>query len=378
MTEAPPPFQHVIYNGKLMDEKTKAFIQAMEARLGYPLTIVQGCYSTAVDASAGTHAGGGVVDLAKYDWQRKVRVARALGAFAWHRPYNWDGRGGMEHIHLGIRDHGNLSPAAAAQQVQYDAHPPTNGLANRGLDETWHPQPPVVFHYPPKPTPVATVHQGVTLNDDWGNLASDVPGVVKTVEPLVMGVQEGFRVDYHKTVPKRWRVRQVEDNDSTAGVAVIWDTKYLKRLGRGGNPFRKGRGWKAMGQGADTRVRGVVWRDLEFRKHADRAGLPAQFRLASIHRDPKRDKADWPAEDAAVALWLRHSPLPVVLFMDSNEDGGPTGILTNIASKYVWHGVGIDGAVSALPINNAVALPKRSSDHHPIVLTFGTPTKETP
>ena len=80
------PFERVVYNGALMDEKTKAFVQAMEAKLGYPLTIVQGCYNRGgVSASAGTHDLGGVVDLVPWDFENKVKVARELGAFAWHR-----------------------------------------------------------------------------------------------------------------------------------------------------------------------------------------------------------------------------------------------------------------------------------------------------
>lgn len=145
-------FDKVTFRGRLMDNKTAAFLQAMEAELGYELTVLQGCYNPGgVAASGGTHDGGGVVDLAAYDWQRKVRVARKLGAFAWHRPA-LPGVWG-EHIHLGIRDHGRLSSAARAQQVDYDATPPRNGLADHAPDLTWHPKPPVTFRYPPPKPP---------------------------------------------------------------------------------------------------------------------------------------------------------------------------------------------------------------------------------
>ena len=146
MTDA---FDKVTFRGHLMDKKTQAFLEAMESKLGYELTVLQGCYNAGgVAASGGTHDGGGVVDLAPFDAAHKVKVARALGAFAWHRPTLpgvWN-----EHIHLGIRDHGALSAAARSQQVDYDATPPRNGLANHAPDQTWHPKPPVTFKYPPK------------------------------------------------------------------------------------------------------------------------------------------------------------------------------------------------------------------------------------
>lgn len=144
-----------------MDRKTQAFLMAMEQRLGYELTVVQGSYNAGgVSASAGTHDGGGVVDLVSWDHRRKVRVARELGAFAWLRP-DLPGVWG-EHIHLGIRDHGRLSSAAKAQQVGFDGDPARNGLANNAVDRTWHPDPSVRFRYrasteppPPPPTRIA-------------------------------------------------------------------------------------------------------------------------------------------------------------------------------------------------------------------------------
>jgi hypothetical protein len=150
-------FDKVTYRGRLMDRKTQAFLKAMEDKLGYPLTVVQGCYNAgAVSASAGTHDGGGVVDLVSWDAKRKVRAARELGAFAWFRP-DLPGVWG-EHIHLGVRAHGRLSPAAKAQQADFDGAPPRNGLAGKAVDRTWHPDPAVTFKYktatePPEPEP---------------------------------------------------------------------------------------------------------------------------------------------------------------------------------------------------------------------------------
>lgn len=147
----PTPFEHVIYNGRLMDQKTKAAVQAMERRLHYPLTIVQGCYNAGgVSASAGTHDAGGVVDFAPWDYDNKVRVGRHVGWFIWHRlpiPGVWG-----EHIHGGVRNHGNLSPAAAQQQHYFDQKPRRNGLAGEPVDPDQYPPrwPAPTFRYPPK------------------------------------------------------------------------------------------------------------------------------------------------------------------------------------------------------------------------------------
>jgi hypothetical protein len=109
-----------------------------EKRLGYPLTITQGSYNAGgVSASAGTHDGGGVIDLAPYDWERKVRVLRSIGFAAWHRtaiPGLWP-----EHIHAVLIGNAKLSPAAASQVDDYHKH--LDGLARHQPDNTWHPDP---------------------------------------------------------------------------------------------------------------------------------------------------------------------------------------------------------------------------------------------
>lgn len=158
-------FDKVTFRGRLMDRKTQAFLQAMEAELGYQLTVAQGCYNPGgVEASGGTHDGGGVVDLAAYDWERKVKVAADLGGFPYHRldlPGVWG-----EHIHVGIRDHGRLSPAAQAQQADWDARPPRDGLADHALWHGYHPGRQITFAYPPKEIPVAPTQTKVTQARD--------------------------------------------------------------------------------------------------------------------------------------------------------------------------------------------------------------------
>jgi GH25 family lysozyme M1 (1,4-beta-N-acetylmuramidase) len=131
-------------NKKVVDWKTRAALEEAERRLGYTLTIYQGSYNTTVKASAKTHWGGGVVDLAPYDHENKVRVLRELGFAAWYRPRSrsWD-----PHIHAVMIDHGKLHPQAADQVVQYRNG--TDGLVGHAKDPTPRPSPIPVFHYPP-------------------------------------------------------------------------------------------------------------------------------------------------------------------------------------------------------------------------------------
>ena len=140
-------YTRVTYHGRTVDKWTRAALQAAEDKLGYELTIVQGSYNTGVGASAGTHDGGGVVDLAAWDHERKVRALREVGFAAWYRaplPGVWGA-----HIHAVLVGHGRLAPSAARQIEAYRAG--RDGLAGNRVDATWRPTPIPVAPYPPKP-----------------------------------------------------------------------------------------------------------------------------------------------------------------------------------------------------------------------------------
>ena len=144
----PPPFERTTFgdtNKKTVDWKTRAALEEAERRLGYTLTVYQGSYNRTVKASAKTHWEGGVVDLAPFDHENKVRVLREIGFAAWYRP---KGRSWDAHIHAVLIDHGNLHQQAKDQVTQYRNG--TNGLADHGKDPTPRPNPIPVFHYPPK------------------------------------------------------------------------------------------------------------------------------------------------------------------------------------------------------------------------------------
>lgn len=184
-------FEIVYFRGKKMDKKTASFLMEMEQELDYQLSLYQGCYSGGVGASAGTHDRGGVIDLVAWDHVRKVKVARQLGAFAWFRPMLpgvWP-----EHIHFGIRNHGNLAEAARRQQQDYDAKPPRNGLANHAVDPTWHPSPPVTFIYPPPKEPVVPEATQVTKARD---------ALAEAIHDLSVTITHLKSADASRVIPK--------------------------------------------------------------------------------------------------------------------------------------------------------------------------------
>lgn len=137
------PYDRTTHDGNTVNWRTKAMLLEAEEALGYKLTVTQGSYNAGgVDQSAGTHDGGGAVDLSAYDWKNKVRELRKVGFAAWYRsPAEGDW---PAHIHAIALDDEEASSGARAQMVQYRNG--TNGLANYGRDDfPTHPDRPFDF-----------------------------------------------------------------------------------------------------------------------------------------------------------------------------------------------------------------------------------------
>lgn len=122
--------------GKVTDARTAAMLDAAQKLAGMTFSYSQGSYSGGVSASAGTHAGGGAVDIRTIPMgstaakMRAVRSLRRVGFAAWFRPY----RPGVwgEHIHaiaLGCPD---LSWSAQRQASAY--RDGRDGLSGNGPD----------------------------------------------------------------------------------------------------------------------------------------------------------------------------------------------------------------------------------------------------
>lgn len=123
------------WGGVTLDNRSAAMMDEV-ARLcpGISLQCFQGSYSGGVSASAGSHSGGGAIDLAPSngDYDTVVHQMRRVGWAAWHRT---PAQGFDHHIHgiAGPAGPGDLAPAAADQWDDYLAG--RNGLANNAPDD---------------------------------------------------------------------------------------------------------------------------------------------------------------------------------------------------------------------------------------------------
>lgn len=140
--------QIIRYRGVDLNRRTINMIEAAEKLTGLTFLIAQGSYRAGkTAASAGTHDGGGAVDVDAKNMtdgrRRTIRDAlRQVGFAAWIRnpdqgDWNW-------HVHAVAVGDADLSASAARQVAGYlsggrtgDGH---NGLANNGPDDgprTW-------------------------------------------------------------------------------------------------------------------------------------------------------------------------------------------------------------------------------------------------
>lgn len=135
------PYDRAIYNGLLLDNFTIAFLKDVQAHIKIGAWY-QGSYQGGVSASAGTHDGGGAVDVYGSDPNGIVWEMRRLGGAAWVRnpsqgPWPW-------HIHVIVQGNTQVSPAAADQITYYRQG--LDGLAGHGPD--YHRRPdPLVLKY---------------------------------------------------------------------------------------------------------------------------------------------------------------------------------------------------------------------------------------
>jgi peptidoglycan hydrolase-like protein with peptidoglycan-binding domain len=126
----------VTYRGGLMNTRTKAMLVAAEGLLGYGLTVTQGSYNPGgVDASAGTHDGGGALDISVSGMSAATRTTvarnlRLVGFAAWIRT---PAQGFAYHIHaIALAD---PDQSSGAQHQSGDYYLGFNGLAGRGADD---------------------------------------------------------------------------------------------------------------------------------------------------------------------------------------------------------------------------------------------------
>ncbi len=131
------PGARVSLDGFVVNTRTKNMLVAAEGLLGRDLVLDQGSYNPGGDpTSAGTHDGGGTVDISVGGMTTAVRTAavtalRRVGFAAWLRSpaqgdWPW-------HIHAVAISDTDLSSQAQHQTGDY--YLGMNGLANRGPDD---------------------------------------------------------------------------------------------------------------------------------------------------------------------------------------------------------------------------------------------------
>ncbi|MGW4115923.1 peptidoglycan-binding domain-containing protein [Actinosynnema sp. NPDC004786] len=136
VTRAVSAGSRVTYRGGLMNTRTKAMLVEAERLLGRSLTVTQGSYNPGgVPGSAGTHDGGGALDLSVSGMTAATRttvarVLRQVGFAAWVRT---PAQGFDYHIHAIAVNDPDQSPGAQHQAGDY--HLGLNGLADRGPDD---------------------------------------------------------------------------------------------------------------------------------------------------------------------------------------------------------------------------------------------------
>lgn len=121
-------------DGQTVNARTADMIEAAEGKADQNVTLTQGSYNTGVGSSAGTHDGGGAVDISVSglsDRDGVVKALRQVGFAAWLRtPEQGDW---PYHIHAVAISDTDMSPAAQAQIGDY--YKGLNGLASHGKDD---------------------------------------------------------------------------------------------------------------------------------------------------------------------------------------------------------------------------------------------------
>ncbi|WP_182884366.1 peptidoglycan-binding protein [Microbispora sp. H10885] len=131
------PGARVAVGGVVVDARTRRMLAEAERLLGRDLVLLQGSYNRGGDpTSAGTHDGGGVVDISVEGMGSATRTAvvralRRVGFAAWVR--NPDQADWPWHIHAAAINDTDLSSQAQHQIGDY--YLGLNGLAGRGPDD---------------------------------------------------------------------------------------------------------------------------------------------------------------------------------------------------------------------------------------------------
>lgn len=149
MGDRNPAYDRVTWRGVRLNKRTRDALLWAEKKSGVRVDPSQGSYNAGgVAASAGTHDGGGAVDIRTRHLTRdqRVKLVRALkdaGFAAWYRTTAQGFSG--PHIHaLAIGDK-EMASGARNQVASFDAG--RDGLRGNRIDKTYRPDPRKRFSY---------------------------------------------------------------------------------------------------------------------------------------------------------------------------------------------------------------------------------------
>lgn len=176
------------YAGRVVNARTKAMLEAAAGIFGRPFALTQGSYNKGgVSASAGTHDGGGVVDISVSGMSPKERASavqalRRAGFFAWLRtPPKF-----AYHIHAVAIGDRELSSSARRQVAQGFAD--RDGLAGGGPDPAADPYPAWVGRYGTHTSPDVPPTGKQWIHTDGAGI---VQGFVGYANPTVIATPAG-------------------------------------------------------------------------------------------------------------------------------------------------------------------------------------------
>ena len=215
------------------------------------LAPIPGCgsYQTSTKASAGTHAGGGAVDinaegLTDEQARRIETKARSLGFVAYFRPrvspYSGNSYGWQRHVHMIRRDCGDLAVEAKAQIVAYDKgtdalavpHKDTGSRAYVGMTWAKYRAAQAAAARPPTPAiiPEEDPLAGITL-DQIAKAVWDYS--VPNHDANRDGKPDGQSLTRSNIVMANWRTGQVQAAVASLAGQVAGLTAAVKQLAAG-------------------------------------------------------------------------------------------------------------------------------------------------
>lgn len=210
-------------DGKVVNVRTAQMLKRAEARLGMDLNVVQGSYNQGgVSASAGTHDGGGALDISVNGYSKEtidkvVRALREVGFAAWHRTENqgpWS-----EHIHAIALGDAELSSGAQSQVNDYLNG--RNGLAGHAPDDGPRLNP--IPRWPVKLKPVSLARIKKQFEADKPRKVLAVKRLQKVLN-YRLGTdlaEDGIAGPRTRAAYKRWEEKVSKDPDGKPGAYAL-------------------------------------------------------------------------------------------------------------------------------------------------------------